>query len=178
LVVAALAGIAGFYFSPSSLNSRAADGAAHRLMLTSLTDLNSKAQALSQWRGDALVANFWATWCAPWREEIPVLVKVQEKNVASSVRIVGIALEDAVKVRDYAEVVDIGYVLLIGVAATLGMVRGFWQSRGRPAHYSSPGPSREAGTRRGPYRGFLRCSIGPATQGQFIASSANLAQFL
>jgi len=123
LVVAALAGIAGFHFNRSSLISRAADSAAHRLMLTSLTDLNGKAQTLSQWRGDVLVVNFWATWCAPCREEVPALVKVQKRYVASSVKIVGIALDDAVKVRDYAEKMDIGYVLLIGVAATLGMVK-------------------------------------------------------
>jgi thiol-disulfide isomerase/thioredoxin len=123
LVVAALAGVAGFYFNRASLISPAANGAAHRLMLGSLPDLNGKPQTLSQWRGKVLVVNFWATWCAPCREEIPALMKAQRKYVANGVQIVGIALDNASKVRDYAEEMRIDYVLLIGGAETLGVAK-------------------------------------------------------
>ena len=61
--VAAVAGIAGYYFNQASLNSQATEAAAQRLMLASFSDLNGKAQTLFQWRGKVLVVNFWATWC-------------------------------------------------------------------------------------------------------------------
>jgi len=123
LVVAALAGLAGYYFNRGSLASPATEGAAHRLMLGSLPDLDGKPQALSQWQGKVLVVNFWATWCTPCREEIPALMKVQRKYAANGVKIVGIALDNVSKVRDYAEEVQIDYPLLIGAAETLRLAK-------------------------------------------------------
>ena len=50
-------------------------------------------QALEQWRGKVLVVNFWATWCAPCREEIPIFVRLQEKYGARGLQFVGIAID-------------------------------------------------------------------------------------
>ena len=44
-----------------------------------LVDLQGQMHALKEWRGKLLVVNFWATWCAPCREEIPVFVSVQDE---------------------------------------------------------------------------------------------------
>ena len=121
LVVAALAGVACFHFKRASLVAPAADGAVHRLLLASLPDLSGKPQTLSQWSGKVLVVNFWATWCAPCREEIPALMNVQKQYISNGVKIVGISLDNVVKVREYAEEMRIDYTLLIGVAETLGL---------------------------------------------------------
>jgi thiol-disulfide isomerase/thioredoxin len=90
-------------------------------MLASLADLSGRPQTLSQWRGKVLVVNFWATWCAPCREEIPALMKVQRKYIQNGVQIVGIALDNASKVREYSQELRIDYVLLIGAAEILGL---------------------------------------------------------
>lgn len=123
LVVAALAGVAGFYFNRASLISPAAEGAAQRLMSVSLPDLNGKPQTLSLWHGKVLVVNFWATWCAPCREEIPALMKVQMQYASNGVKIVGIALDNVGKVRDYATEMRIDYALLIGGVETLSVAK-------------------------------------------------------
>jgi cytochrome c biogenesis protein CcmG, thiol:disulfide interchange protein DsbE len=45
----------------------------------SLTDLNDKPHRLSDFRGKVVFLNFWATWCAPCREEMPSM-EVLNKN--------------------------------------------------------------------------------------------------
>ena len=116
LVVAVVTGAAGFFFNRSSLVSPATQEAVQRLMQGSLPDLNGKPQTFSQWHGQVLVVNFWATWCVPCREEIPALRKVQRQFAPNGVKIVGIALDNAAKVREYADEMHVDYVLLIGAA--------------------------------------------------------------
>ena len=48
-----------------------ADITPHQLYESKFVDLVGKEQRLSNWKGKVLVLNFWATWCAPCREEIP-----------------------------------------------------------------------------------------------------------
>lgn len=112
--MAAIAAIAGYYFNRGSLNSSASDGAVRSLMLASFLDRSGKPQSMSQWRGKVLVINFWATWCVPCREEIPALMKIQRKYASNNVELVGIAIDNASKVRDYANDMRIHYTLLIG----------------------------------------------------------------
>lgn len=121
LLVAAVAGIAGYYFNRAGMTSPAADTAVQKLMLAPLRDLDGKAQTLSHWRGKILVVNFWATWCLPCREEIPALVKIRDKYVANGVEIVGIALDDVSKVREFATEMRISYPLLIASAEVLDL---------------------------------------------------------
>ena len=43
-----------------------------------LADLEGNLRSLSDWNGKPRIVNFWATWCAPCRREIPLLKKMQE----------------------------------------------------------------------------------------------------
>jgi thiol-disulfide isomerase/thioredoxin len=88
--------------------------AAGGLMTARLPDMDGRPQALEQWRGKVLVVNFWATWCAPCREEIPAFMKVQEKWSARGLQIIGIAIDDSDKVRPYVAELKINYPILIG----------------------------------------------------------------
>jgi thiol-disulfide isomerase/thioredoxin len=71
-------------------------------------------QALEQWRGKVLVVNFWATWCAPCREEIPDFVRLQDELGAKGLQFVGIAIDQADKVGQFQKEFSINYPLLIG----------------------------------------------------------------
>ena len=71
--------------------------------------------------------NFWATWCAPCRREIPLLRTLAADWAGRGLEIVGIAVDHADKVRRFADEFKIDYPLLVGeqdaldVAATFGM---------------------------------------------------------
>ncbi len=114
LMVAAAAGFAGYYFHRAQLDSPATKMAVQKLLLLPLAGLNGTTQTLSRQHGKILVLNFWATWCPPCREEIPALKKIHEKYSGKSVEVVGIAVDNALKVREYSADMRIDYGLLIG----------------------------------------------------------------
>jgi thiol-disulfide isomerase/thioredoxin len=93
----------------------------------SLSDLKGKATPISAWGGKSLVINFWATWCAPCRREIPLLKTLASEWAGRDLTVVGIAVDYQDKVLDFAREFKIDYPLLIGeqdaldVAAQLGM---------------------------------------------------------
>jgi len=123
LVVAALAGLAGFYFDRTTLVSPAAGGAERKLLSQPFPDLSGKIQRLSQWSGRVLVVNFWATWCVPCRKEIPALINVQRKYAPKGVKIVGIAVDNVGNVLNYAAEMHIDYALLIGGVETMNLAK-------------------------------------------------------
>ncbi len=92
-----------------------------------LHDLAGAATPIDTWRGHPLVLNFWATWCAPCRREIPLLERVGREWAGRGVTVVGIAVDHADSVADFARKLGIGYPLLVGeqdaldVAAALGV---------------------------------------------------------
>lgn len=71
---------------------------------------------LGQLRGQVVLLNFWATWCIPCREEIPLLNAMQHELEAKGLKIVGASLEDTAEgVESYQkEVRKFEYQVLVG----------------------------------------------------------------
>lgn len=86
-------------------------------------DLKGAAASLSAFKGKTVVANFWATWCAPCREEIPALIALGRAFAAKNVLIVGIAVDSRDKVIAFSRDFGIDYPIVIGSAATLDLMR-------------------------------------------------------
>jgi thiol-disulfide isomerase/thioredoxin len=104
--------------------------ATQSLMSSSLPDLSGKPQPMAQWHGKVLIVNYWATWCAPCREEIPALMRIEHRYSSNGVKLVGIAIDSESKVRDYATEMRIDYTLLIGGIETLSTVKDLGNSAG------------------------------------------------
>ncbi|HXQ31616.1 MAG TPA: TlpA disulfide reductase family protein [Steroidobacteraceae bacterium] len=96
-----------------------------RRPLFALKDLDGKSHSISEWDGKALMVNFWATWCAPCRREIPLLNKIRREYAANGIEIVGIAVDFADDVRAYASHVPIAYPVLVGEQEGLEAARAF-----------------------------------------------------
>jgi cytochrome c biogenesis protein CcmG/thiol:disulfide interchange protein DsbE len=60
----------------------------------SLEDLSGKKVSLADYKGKALLINFWATWCGPCKLETPWLVELRNQYQAKGFEIVGISAED------------------------------------------------------------------------------------
>ena len=93
------------------------------VLAAKLPGLDGKPQPLEQWRGKVLIVNFWATWCAPCREEIPGFVKFQGQHGRQGVQFVGIAIDTAERVAPYAKEIGINYPVLVGGLETMDFAR-------------------------------------------------------
>jgi thiol-disulfide isomerase/thioredoxin len=91
------------------------------LFATRLPDLNGAQTSVSRWRGKVLVVNFWATWCAPCKEEIPAFIALQDEFGARNVQFIGIAADQADRVSSFATDYRINYPILIGNIGALDL---------------------------------------------------------
>ncbi len=114
VVVAALALGAGLYFSGMSRDGAPDPSAQAALAGLALPDPEGREQRLDQWRGKVVVVNFWATWCAPCREEMPEFVKAQRELGGKGLQFVGIAVDQADKVRQFVAETGLNYPTLVG----------------------------------------------------------------
>ncbi|MFQ6615463.1 MAG: TlpA family protein disulfide reductase [Fidelibacterota bacterium] len=80
-----------------------------------LADVEGNQVSLTDLQGKVVVINFWATWCAPCREEIPGFVKLQDKY-GDDLAIVGISmdLDGPAVVPQFVEDFGINYIILYG----------------------------------------------------------------
>ncbi len=100
------------------------------LFALSLPDLADKPQALAQWRGKPLLLNFWATWCAPCVQEMPELSLLQAEIGEPALRIVGIGIDSASNMREFAKKLSLTYPLLIGGMGGSELSRQFGNQAG------------------------------------------------
>jgi thiol-disulfide isomerase/thioredoxin len=140
VVLAGLAGASAFYFyaarrpvAPAAQTLQApattASAPAARLVAevpdVRLLDRAGDMKSLHDWTGKSLIVNFWATWCAPCRREIPLLEKLQRERAAEGFQIIGIAADFRDKVLEYADQMQIQYPLLIGEQEALDAASAF-----------------------------------------------------
>lgn len=118
-----------FMDSPQpALSSEASKQGAEAILAANLPDINGEMQAISQWLGNVLVVNFWATWCEPCREEIPEFIETQDKFRDQGLVFLGVALDREEPVISYSHEFGINYPVLIGdlsvwsIAETAGNV--------------------------------------------------------
>ena len=115
--VGALALLAGLAFwlatrpTPPAVRAEIAPGA---LLAASFADTRGQPRSLGQFQGKILVVNFWATWCAPCREEMPAFARLQARWGDRNVQFVGLANDDPQKVERFGRELGIPYPLWVG----------------------------------------------------------------
>ena len=77
-------------------------------------DSSGRAVSASDFDGHPLLLNFWATWCAPCVEEMPMLSELHDDWSGNGLKVIGIALDDAKRAAAFAAEMDLSYPVLLG----------------------------------------------------------------
>lgn len=82
----------------------------------SLESLDSKTVRLADFRGKAVLLNFWATWCQPCKIEMPWFEEMQRQYGPQGLQVVGIAMDDASRedIAKFAKEMGVNYPILLG----------------------------------------------------------------
>ncbi|MEJ8568779.1 TlpA family protein disulfide reductase [Elongatibacter sediminis] len=88
-----------------------------------LADRDGQFVNAADFDGGVVLVNFWATWCKPCREEMPMLAELYRTRADQGLEIVGIALDDVAAARDFAAELGIEYPILIGSTDVMAVVR-------------------------------------------------------
>lgn len=120
--VAALAYLAWALSAPGQAAESAAPSTAS-LYATELKNLQDQPQTLEAYKGKVSVVYFWATWCAPCQIETPKLVRLYDKFKDKGVVVIGIALDNADKVRAFTKKMGVEYPTVYGGTSAIQIGR-------------------------------------------------------
>ncbi len=80
-----------------------------------LTDLKGNTVSLNVYKGDIVILNFWASWCAPCIKEMPALQKIHEYYKDKGLQVLGVAVvSNPEDIPDIVNKTGVRYPILIG----------------------------------------------------------------
>jgi len=81
-----------------------------------LPSLDGRKVKLSDFRGQAVLLNFWATWCSPCKIEMPWFVELQKQYAKDGLVVLGVAMDDteSSKIAEFASDLGVNYPVLLG----------------------------------------------------------------
>jgi len=95
-----------------------------------LGSINGSMFTPSDFSGQVVLYNFWATWCSPCRKEMPMLQRFHEDHLSRNFTVVGIAIDDVQAVREFTTDLGITYPVLVGADDVMQVNRAFGNTSG------------------------------------------------
>ncbi len=90
-----------------------------------LMDVGGNPRSISEWSKQPLLINFWATWCAPCRREMPLLQKLHEERQNTSFQVIGVAIDRLDDVQAYVIESGVTYPILVGELEAMEVAEKF-----------------------------------------------------
>lgn len=119
--LALLLGLSASIYFNSVSNSEVS--AVARLDEIKLPGLDGSRQDVNQWHGKLVLVNFWATWCPPCLEEIPIFLSMREKYATAGFEVLGVSIDNVSKVLQFRKTMQINYPLLDGEKSGMALMR-------------------------------------------------------
>ena len=103
--------------TPSASSSTASPAAPEYAKLdVTLKDLDGRDVNLASFKGRPLLINFWATYCGPCKEEIPMLIQLADQYKDQGLTVLGISSDDTAKqMKPFVAEYKMTYPILVGV---------------------------------------------------------------
>lgn len=103
----------------------------------SLPDLDGRTVRLADFKGRAVLLNFFATWCPPCRDEIPDLIEIQKEYEESGLTVIGISLDQngIEAVREFRREYGINYPVLFAGDDPMRVINKMGGFRGIPTTF-------------------------------------------
>jgi len=106
--------LTAFFSGPASLPTPTPLSAGSAAPPFALVGLDGKQYSLQDFRGKRVLLNFWATWCPPCREEMPLLQATYTRLASKGVVVIGVnAGEDVRAVRQYVQELNLTFPILL-----------------------------------------------------------------
>jgi len=88
-----------------------------------LKDIEGRTLRLTDYKGKVVLLNFWATWCAPCRAEMPDLVKWQRKYKSQGLQVIGVTYPplEIAEAREFIKDIEVNYPIALGEERTKAM---------------------------------------------------------
>lgn len=119
-----------------------------------LSGLDGRVRTLDEFRGHPVLINFWASWCGPCIEEMPMLDAFAAAQGDNGVQVVGIALDERDAVEAFLESTPVRYPVLIDTVGPADSSVRLGNARSvLPYSVLIDAQGRVAATKTGPFRG-------------------------
>lgn len=112
VIISILAASAGWLTHQFTAQDPAVEATSNTAPEFSLTDDAGQTHSLQDYRGKLVLLNFWATWCAPCVEEMPMLFEMQQQYSDQGFQVLGLTVDKREPAREFADELGVNYPLL------------------------------------------------------------------
>jgi len=126
--LALLLGLSASIYVNSSRNTEVVSGV--ELTAIDLPSVDGSEVDINALQGKLVLVNFWATWCPPCLEEIPVFLALRKKYAATGFEVLGVSIDSVSKVLQYRQTLKINYPLLDGEKTGMTLMRSLGNNIG------------------------------------------------
>ena len=105
-------------------------GPVAELLGKTLPDAKGVKTALDQYKGKAMLVNFWAPWCGPCVQEMPELNALAAGEASKKLQVIGIGIDSATNIAEFADKFKISYPLFVAGMEGTELSRSFGNNAG------------------------------------------------
>lgn len=129
--VAAVAALAGVEFATRRFSTQeASPEALKQLWSTEFDTPSGEKLSFQSLQGKPLVLNFWATWCPPCVEEMPLLERFYQQNAVNGWQVVGVAIDQPSQVKRFLGQNSISYPIALGGLGGTDLLKSLGNEQG------------------------------------------------